>query len=59
MRAKGGKIQGEVKMTYILFEYIEEIDAYDFVKRFNSVDDATDYAYSEGVETFFIQEVNQ
>jgi hypothetical protein len=46
-----------MEMNYNLFTYNEHYAAYEFIKSFITRDDAEDYAYTHGMEQYFIQEV--
>jgi hypothetical protein len=46
-----------MEMNYNLFAYNEHYEAYEFIKSFITQDDAENYAYNNGIEQYFIQEV--
>lgn len=45
-----------MEMTYSLFAYNDHYNLYEFIGKFDSNDDALDYAYSSGIELYYVRE---
>jgi hypothetical protein len=43
-------------MKYILFGFNEHYNLYEFIGKFDSNDDALEYAYSSGIELYYVRE---